>query len=655
LFGNNFVTATATDPENNTSEFSAAIEVTPGNVGFDDPVVATGPDAGLAPLVQVYDAVTGAHRFAFYAYPESFLGGVRVAVGDVTGDGVPDIITAPGPGMAAEVKVFDGAAGELLYSFDAYPEFEGGAFVAVGDVTGDGLPEIITGPDAGGVPDVGVFYGSDGAPFFNFLAFDESFSGGVRVDAGDVNNDQIEDIFVAAGPGGEPHVRVFDGASQGQSLIHDFLAYDAGFTGGVYVAAGDVNGDGFSDIVTGAGAGGEPDVRVFSGEDLFPLQQFFAFDLTFTGGVRVAAGDVNDDGKADIVAGAGPGDAPLVRVFDGDTQDILNEYFAYEDTFTGGVFVAVTDSGRGLEANSQVFAVGADAGRAPLIRVFDARTRRQRFAFYAFPVEFRGGVRVAVGDVNGDRIPDIIAAAGPGGGGIVKVFSGANGRLLHTFSAGDAGFTGGINVAVGDVNGDGKADVIAGQDAGGSPRVRVFSGANGGVLYNFTAYDTAYRGGVRVAAGDVNGDGKADIITAPGAGIAAIVKVFSGANGSLLSSFQALGAGFSGGAFIAAGDVDGDGRADIVTGSGSGSAPRVNVYSGATGGLLRSFLAYDAAFTGGVRVAARDVNGDGRSDIVVGAGLGDAREVRVFDGLSTALIDRFFAYESAFRGGFFVG
>ena len=83
------------------------------------------------------------------------------------------------------------------------------------------------------------------------------------------------------------------------------------------VAAGDVNGDGRADIITGAGPGGGPHVRVFSGVDLSELASFYRLRPDFAGGVSVAAGDINGDGLADIITGAGPGGGPHVRVFSG--------------------------------------------------------------------------------------------------------------------------------------------------------------------------------------------------------------------------------------------------------------------------------------------------------------------------------------------------
>src|SRR5258708_39188752 len=102
-----------------------------------------------------------------------------------------------------------------------------------------------------------------------------------------------------------------------------FFAYDSTFTGGVRVASGDVNGDGIGDIITGPGVSGGPNVRVFSGatmgQPVSPtlLQNFFAYEPTFTGGVFVSAGKLGTNGLADIITGPGAGRAPEVKAFDG--------------------------------------------------------------------------------------------------------------------------------------------------------------------------------------------------------------------------------------------------------------------------------------------------------------------------------------------------
>ena len=172
---------------------------------------ALGADPGLPPVVRATDAATGAGLWQVMAYDPSFLGGVAVAVGDLTGDGTADVVTGPGPGGGPNVKVFDGATGRPLRSFLAFdPSFRGGVSVAVGDVTGDGAADIVAGAGPGGGPHVKVFDGRTGETVRSFLAFDPSFLGGVQVAAGDTDGGGAE-VAVAAGAGGGPVVRVYDG------------------------------------------------------------------------------------------------------------------------------------------------------------------------------------------------------------------------------------------------------------------------------------------------------------------------------------------------------------------------------------------------------------------------------------------------------------
>jgi hypothetical protein len=322
--------------------------------------------------------------------------------------------------------------------------------------------------------------------------------------------------------------------------------------------------------------------------------------------------------------------------------------------------VAPPPAARGL------FATGADAGGAPEVKVYDAATATLRLDFFAFDPFFTGGVRVAVGDVNGDGTPDIIVGAGPGGLPEVKVFDGNTAAPLYDFFAFSPFFTGGVFVAGGDINGDRRADIIVGADTGGAPEVKVFSGANAALLRDFYAYGAAFSGGVRVAAGDVNGDGFADIITGAGPGGAPEVKVFSDA-GAMLQDYFALSPAFTGGIFVAAGDVDGDGKADVIVGAGPGGAPEVQAFSGVSTALLRDFFAYPPAAGilvpafgdnsvstgGGVHVGFASINGKGA--IITGPGPGLPPEVKVFDALSIQMLDDFFAYDPGFLGGVFVG
>lgn len=312
-----------------------------------------------------------------------------------------------------------------------------------------------------------------------------------------------------------------------------------------------------------------------------------------------------------------------------------------------------------MRANPKVerYVTGADAGGGPHVRVVDSTNGQQLFSFYAFAQSFTGGVRVAMGDVNGDGTPDIITAAGPGGGPHVKVFDGSTHTLLREFFAYDAAFRGGVTVAGGDVNGDGFADVITGADAGGGPHVKAFSGKDGAEIKSFFAFVPAFTGGVRVASGDTNGDGTDDIITAAGPGGGPHVQVFSGVGGALLQSFYAYDSTFRGGVSVAAGDCDGNGRADIVTGAGASGTPHVKVFDGSKT-LLQSYWAFQPQLqptSNGVRVGCTDFNGDGRADLLTAAGRGDAPVIECRDAMNLNDIDRRFAYDPGFLGGVHVG
>jgi hypothetical protein len=312
-------------------------------------IVVTGADAGTDPLVNVYDAQTHQELASFEAYDYRFKGGVRVAVGDINGDGVRDIITAPGPGGGPDVRIFDGATGQLVDEFMAYdPGFAGGVNLAIGDFNGDHVPDIVTGADAGGGPHVKVFDGKTlghAVPSIlaSFYAFDPGFAGGVRVAVGDTNGDGVPDLITAPGAGGGPDVRVWDGArldlaGSPAGLLREFMAYDPRFSGGVYVTSGDVFGNGVDYVVTGAGSGGSPDVKVF-GNTL--SWDFLAYSAGFAGGVRVGiAPNPGNPGHIAIITGAGPGGGPEVVLFDPSGQFRLADFYAYASDFAGGTFVA---------------------------------------------------------------------------------------------------------------------------------------------------------------------------------------------------------------------------------------------------------------------------------------------------------------------------
>ncbi|MFO0810292.1 MAG: VCBS repeat-containing protein [Gemmataceae bacterium] len=308
------------------------VETTPTPAVVAAPLVAVGSDTGYKPGVRVYDTSTGQVKFSFLAYEPTFKGGVRVATGDVNGDGVADIVTAPGPGRSPLIKVYDGTDGTLMTQFLAYSEkFTGGVYVAVGDVNGDGQADVITGAGEKGGPHVRVFNGAWIAPPSTTTVQQGTSSTSVAVNA---------DGTTTEGPTTTSTTVVRDTTTQ---VLTEFMAYDVRFTGGVRVAAGDVNGDGKADIITGAGTGGGPHVRVISGADGSVLRNFMAFATPFTGGVYVSAGDLDGDGKAEVVVATGPKGGAQVRSFNGATGAQQREFSALSAPGSLGAKVAVVD------------------------------------------------------------------------------------------------------------------------------------------------------------------------------------------------------------------------------------------------------------------------------------------------------------------------
>jgi len=310
-------------------------------------LIAVASDARSSPRIRVLDAATRDVVFDFAPFEPRPKKGVRVALGDVNLDSVPDVIAARGKGTEPEIRVFDGATGQPitspLASFRAFEaEFKGGLFVAAGDVNGDGFKDVIAGTGAGDAPRVKVFSGATGAQLLDFVAAEEGVTGGVQVAAADFDLDGDADIVTAAGKGGPPRVRVFDNTGNPLSspgFSNDFNAYVPDFRGGVFVAVGDVNGDGRPDIVTGPGKGA-PEVAVFDGTQGALVGRFLAFDRKVKSGVRVAVADVDGDARYEILASSGKGRATEVRAFDGVSFAEKTRFPAFEAGFRKGAFVA---------------------------------------------------------------------------------------------------------------------------------------------------------------------------------------------------------------------------------------------------------------------------------------------------------------------------
>ncbi|MBI4457998.1 VCBS repeat-containing protein [Candidatus Uhrbacteria bacterium] len=241
-------------------------------------------------------------------------------------------------------------------------------------------------------------------------------------------------------------------------------------------------------------------------------------------------------------------------------------------------------------------------------RVFDARGVRTRNGFFAYESPIDGAAKVLIADLDGDGVEERVV----GGRSAVTVYK--EGRLTATFEPYGSKYAFGVEVAVGDFDGDGRAEIVTGTGAGAGPQVRVWSMDGRPLGPGFMAFDPGFRGGVRVAVGDIYGTGRPVIIVAAGPGGGPHVRIFNRGGKLLNSGFYAYAAGFKGGVHVAVGDLDGDGRDEIVTGPGAGGGPQVRVWTSA-GRAKASFFAYDEKNRNGVDVALGDLDGDGRLEI----------------------------------------
>jgi len=294
-----------------------------------------GPKNGMPSLVKITDQ-DGKEDNKFYAYANNFNGGANFASGDINGDGQQEIITAAGPGGGPHIRIFN-IKGEVIGQFFAFNgNFHGGVNIAAADVNGDGNDEIIAAQASNGNSEVKIFNGRGGF-LGSFYAYGNKFNGGLNIDTGDVDGDGEDEIVTGLAAGKIPEVRIFKaiGVLQGQ-----FLAYPKTFLGGVKVTAANVRsgaGTSRADIVTAPEKGGGPHIKFFNNKGNL-LSHFFAFNGNFHGGVSLAKADVDNDGLDEIIAGAGPGGAPHVRVFEANGR-IIGSFYAYEEGFSGGVNV----------------------------------------------------------------------------------------------------------------------------------------------------------------------------------------------------------------------------------------------------------------------------------------------------------------------------
>lgn len=534
--------------------------------------------------------------------PQGF--GHQVAgAGDVDGDGTPDLLVSLKQETALDglglVRVYSGATGAYLLGLHGSPgDGFGAAIASAGDLDFDGHADLAVGePKWSGLQDepgsLHLFSGADGSLLFTLEGSQPGdWFGRMLTPAGDFDGDGLHDLLV----GSSWLLGVLSGHVLGPDLVElPVLAGSAGDAGfGSAVDGGDFDGDGSHDVLVGVpgsslggtGAGAVRGLSGHSGVVLFERLGDAPGDAL--GSAVVTVGDVDGDGRQDLLAGA---------------------------PFHAG-------EGVGADAGTALLLSGADGS---LIRRFDGEAAGDRL----------GSALAGPGDLDGDGIPDLALGApghgSPAGAGVVWVRSGADGALWFRVDGSVSGEgLGSALAAAGDLDLDGVPDLLIGApwalvDGGVRGRVTGHSGLDGTLLLTLDGVFVNSQHGMAVAGGhDLDGDGVPDVVVGAPKEKASLfdlvgaVRVLSGADGSVLWKKKAAGAIAGLGRAVASpGDLDADGFADVVMGSGLG-AGLARVHRGFDGKHLLALVG-ETGSGFGEALAAADLDGDGTAELLVGA------------------------------------
>jgi uncharacterized membrane protein len=540
--------------------------------------------------------------------------------------------------------------------------------VVVADVNGDGKPDLVVANECASDNSncngsVGILLGNGDGTFQTAVTYRSGGNRVYSVAVADVNGDGKPDLVVAnaCANGGSYCENATLGVvgvllGNGDGTFQAAVTYSSGGYGATSVAVADVNGDGNPDLLVGNSTDsiystGLVSVLLGNGDGTFKAAVTYASGGYYATSVAVA--DVNGDGKPDLLvanqyACASPCLEDTVGVLLGNGDGTFQRAVAYGAGGVAAYSAAVSDVNRDGKPDLLVAVLSPNSGGNPAHSGVGVLLGNGDGTFQAAVVYDSGGYdpqSVAVADVNGDGKPDLLVAncasssdaCADGNNAAPSVLLGnGDGTFRAPVTYASSGYDA-TSVAVADVNGDGKPDLLAvnayacsgSSSACSNGSVSVLLGNGDGIFWGAVIYSSGGAPAFSVAAKDVNGDGKADLVIAircseNGNCADSAVGVLLGNGDGTFRTAVTYGSGGYDARSAAVADVNGDGKPDLVVANACASASNCPSGGGEVGVLLGNgdgtFQAAAAYGSGGYyanSVVVADVNGDGKPDLVV--------------------------------------
>ena len=326
------------------------------------------------------------------------------------------------------------------------------------------------------------------------------------------------------------------------------------------------------------------------------------------------------------------------------TKNMVINVWRNVPTATGATLTTPFDLGAG----SYVVSLGNGS-----VLINNPNGQQQTFA--PFP-GFTGTLSTSLVDRNGDGTADsILVAVAKSAQPAVLVLDAATGKVAYNFYAFDPGFFGGVTVAGGITKFQGKVTtvVLGGAGPGAEPSVSAFDAVTGQFRQAFYAFAPQYSGGVRVAMSGPDATGQSLIVASPAINSNIVTFTLDEPNRALSSFYAFIPPELYQGTWVAAGDLNRDGISELVVGAGPGTNGKaeISVFD-LKGNLLKNFLAFSQGFSGGVSVAVSDYNKDGIADIFASSGAGAKATFNVFNYADLNLLDAVFLPTDSLLGTF---